>query len=92
MTGFEPAASCSQSKRSTKLSHIRKYEIVMKNALVARFAVPEKIVGLTPFLDFFDRCTQITSLYPPQAALGDLTQSKRSTKLSHIRVLRYYTR
>ena len=23
MTGFEPAASCSQSKRSTKLSHIR---------------------------------------------------------------------
>ncbi len=24
MTGFEPAASCSQSKRSTKLSHIRK--------------------------------------------------------------------
>ena len=25
MTGFEPAASCSQSRRSTKLSHIRKY-------------------------------------------------------------------
>ncbi len=24
-TGFEPAASCSQSKRSTKLSHVRKY-------------------------------------------------------------------
>ena len=23
MTGFEPATSCSQSKRSTKLSHIR---------------------------------------------------------------------
>ena len=23
MTGFEPAASCSQSKRSTKLSHVR---------------------------------------------------------------------
>ena len=25
MTGFEPAASCSQSKRSTKLSHVRKF-------------------------------------------------------------------
>jgi hypothetical protein len=23
----------------------------------ARFAVPEKIIGLTLFLDFFDRCT-----------------------------------
>ena len=25
----------------------------------ARFAVPEKIIGLMLFLDFFDRCTQI---------------------------------
>ena len=41
MTGFEPAASCSQSKRSTKLSHIREYEIVnLGVALVARVAVP----------------------------------------------------
>jgi hypothetical protein len=29
-----------------------------ENALLARFAVPEKIFGLTLILDFFDRCTQ----------------------------------
>jgi len=40
--------------------------------LVARFAVPEKIIGLTLILDFFDRCTQIASLHPPPAALGNL--------------------
>ena len=31
MTGFEPAASCSQSKRSTKLSHIRIMMILLTN-------------------------------------------------------------
>ena len=35
-------------------------------------AVPEKIIGLTLFLDFFDRCHSLTSLYLPQAALGSL--------------------
>ena len=34
----------------------------------ARFAVPEKIIGLTLFLDFFDRCTALGSLLPPPAA------------------------
>jgi len=50
-----------------------------RNALVARFAVPDKIFGLTLILDFIDRCTSKTSLYLPQAALGLFAQSKRST-------------
>ena len=40
----------------------------------ARFAVPEEIIGLTLFLDFFDRCTALPSLLPPPAAVGSLTQ------------------
>ena len=31
-TGFEPAASCSQSKRSTKLSHVRVYSVKSKKS------------------------------------------------------------
>ena len=31
-------------------------------------AVPEKIFGLPLFLDFFDRCANPYSLYPPPAA------------------------
>ena len=39
-------------------------------------AVPEKIFGLTPILDFFDRCHSLRSLYPPQAALPSLPPSR----------------
>ena len=35
-------------------------------------AVPEKIIGLTLILDFFDRCDSLASLHLPQAALGSL--------------------
>ena len=35
-------------------------------------AVPEKIIGLTLFLDFFDRCLSLASLHLPPAALGSL--------------------
>ena len=35
-------------------------------------AVPEKIIGLAPILDFFDRCDSFASLHPPPAALGSL--------------------
>ncbi len=45
MTGFEPAASCSQSKRSTKLSHIRLYEIVRKGGEWKASALPVAILG-----------------------------------------------
>ena len=45
----------------------------------ARFAVPEKIIGLTLFLDFFDRCTALGSLLPPLAALPSLTNELRSS-------------
>jgi len=40
--------------------------------IVASVAVPEKIIGLTLFLDFFDRCLSLTSLHLPPAALGSL--------------------
>ena len=33
-----------------------------------RFAVPDKIFGLTLFLDFIDRCTPMGLLHLPQAA------------------------
>ena len=36
-------------------------------------AVPEKIIGLTQILDFFDRCDSFASLRPPLAALGSLS-------------------
>ena len=32
-------------------------------------AVPEKIIGLTLILDFFDRCHSLGSFHLPQAAL-----------------------
>ena len=32
--------------------------------------MPEKAVGLTLILGFFDRCAKPCSLYPPQAALA----------------------
>ena len=35
-------------------------------------AVPEKIIGLTLILDFFDRCHSLASLFPPPAAVGSL--------------------
>ena len=38
-------------------------------------AVPDKIIGLTLFLDFIDRCHSLTSLYLPQAALGSLPRT-----------------
>ncbi len=47
--------------------------------MVARVAVPEKIIGLTRILDFFDRCPCIRSLNPPQAALPSAAQSRRAT-------------
>ena len=40
----------------------------------ARFAVPDKIFGLTLSLDFIDRCTALRSLHLPPAALPSLTQ------------------
>ena len=42
-------------------------------------AVPDKIFGLTLFLDFIDRCHSLRSLLPPQAALPSLPNSIIST-------------
>ena len=59
---------------------------IATGALVAQLAVPDKIFGLTRILDFIDRCASNASLHLPPAALGIFAQSKRSTKLSHIRL------
>ena len=41
-------------------------------------AVPDKIFGLSLFLDFIDRCHALCSLYPPLAALASLPNSTTS--------------
>ena len=79
MTGFEPATSCSQSRRATICATSRfivflcgeKY--VTKSALSALLAVPE-----TRFA-YFDRCAKPTFLIPLQAAVGRFAQSRRAT-------------
>ena len=57
-------------------------------------AVPEKIFGLPPLLDFFDRCANPCSLYPPQAALAGvarhavlerLSEKEKSPKLRRVK-------
>ena len=45
-------------------------------------AVPDKIFGLTPILDFIDRCHSLRSLHPPQAALPSLPNSTTSANTS----------
>jgi len=47
-------------------------------------AVPEKIFGLPLVLDFFDRCANPCSLYPPLAALAGVARaaSQRSVQPS----------
>ena len=63
-------------RRVTRLVCIllRKIMVRLGQALAADYpvAVPEKIIGLTLFLDFFDRCHSLSSLYLPLAALASL--------------------
>ena len=42
-------------------------------------AVPEKIIGLTLILDFFDRCHSLVFLPPPQAAVDSLPTGRAET-------------
>ena len=39
-------------------------------------AVPDKIFGLTPYLDFIDRCHSLPSLPLPPAAVGSLPMNR----------------
>ena len=41
-----------------------------RSCFATPLAVPEKIFGLPLFLDFFDRCANPCSLFPPPAALA----------------------
>ena len=71
VTGLEPAASCSQSRRATNCATPRYsiaalFEIVEAGALP--LAVPQNFCGVC--LEIFDRCAAKSSLYPPQAAPG----------------------
>ena len=45
-------------------------------------AVPEKIIGLALFLDFFDRCHSLRLLLPPPAALPSLPIPQRWSDLT----------
>ena len=47
------------------------------NTWRAPVAVPDKIFGLTRFLDFIDRGHSLRSLNPPQAALPSLPREDR---------------
>ena len=55
-------------------------------------AVPEKIIGLTPILDFFDRCDSFASLHPPPAALGSLPLfgNTQQTGACNTEILRHF--
>ena len=45
-----------------------------RSCFATPLAVPEKIFGLPLFLDFFDRCANPCSLYPPPAALAGVAR------------------
>ena len=45
-------------------------------------AVPDKIIGLTLFLDFIDRCHSLPSLPPPLAAVGSLPHGRYAVDLA----------
>ena len=68
---------CAKQKFSNFFFHLNKksyqFNLLGRNPLLlggnCPLAVPEKIVGLTLFLDFFDRGAKRFSLYLPQAAL-----------------------
>ena len=89
MTGFEPAASCSQSKRSTKLSHIRIFIFFKKEFFDALFLLgyPANALGDGAPSSLADPGHSLASLHLPPAALSSLP------KLSHIRIFNksYYT-
>ena len=91
-TGLEPAASCSQSKRATKLRHASLCNCVClicrgtKVALVALLRFPKFLCALERHRNF-DRCAISPSLYLPPAAVRLNAQSKRATKLRHASIL-----
>ena len=53
--------------------------------LCRRFAVPDKIFGLTLILDFIDRCTKMLVLHLPPAADKHFAQSKYLALLARCR-------
>ena len=87
-TGLEPAASCSQSKRATKLRHASLCNCVCliyrgtKVALVALLRFPKFLCALERHRNF-DRYAISPSLYLPPAAVRLNAQIKRATKLRH---------
>ena len=61
MTGFEPAASCSQSRRATKLRHI-------PNATVSKYTRTNRL-GVASFLILAKQITEgITQFYVTRSA------------------------
>ncbi len=69
VTGLEPAASCSQSRRATNCATPRYSAFQNKiKAGALPLAVPKIFFGKS--LENFDRGAAKSSLYPPQEALG----------------------
>jgi len=54
------------------------------NGLHPTLAVPEKIIGLPLFLDFFDRGANPCSLHPPPAAVASVAHPSPAT-YAHLR-------
>ena len=69
VTGLEPAASCSQSRRATNCATPRysAFQNIIKAGALP-LAVPKIFFGKS--LENFDRGAAKSSLYPPQEALG----------------------
>ena len=59
-----PTANCNES--------LPVYVALWAEMQTSPVAVPDKIFGLTLFLDFIDRCHSLSSLHPPPAALASL--------------------
>jgi len=55
---------------------MQKRNITLQLRFACPVAVPEKIFGLSFFLDYFDRCHSLTSLNLPPAALGSLPRRR----------------
>ena len=86
VTGLEPTASCSQSRRATNCATPRFIELKcfpkhqsLLSLFVRPLAVPVKTFAVARFSD---RCANFCSLYPPLAALRRICPKQARYQLS----------
>ena len=80
MTGLEPARQRQRNLNPPSLP-IPPHPHILSCLFDRPVAVPDKILGLTLFLDFIDRGHSLPSLHLPPAALGSLPNSTTSALL-----------